>query len=137
MPPVQCRTPRLRCAAVLCRVRPRSAACRVLPSSAAIRGGAGFHEEVSMAANLKRLERMVKGVSNHRRIEILGLLDTRGEQDLTHISRALGINFKTCYEHTRRLAIAGLVYKQPKGQSVLHTVSPLGKKVLTFLRTLE
>jgi predicted transcriptional regulator len=87
--------------------------------------------------NPKQLERIVRGFSNHRRIEILRLLDSKGEFDLTGISRELGINFKTCFEHARRLAIAGLVYKRFKGASVLHTISPRGRKVLMFLRTLE
>ncbi len=85
----------------------------------------------------KQLERIVRGFSNHRRIEILNLLDLKGEFDLTGIARELGINFKTCFEHARRLAIAGLVYKRFKGASVLHTISPRGRKILMFLRTLE
>ena len=90
-----------------------------------------------MATVYKRMERIVRGFSNHRRIEILNLLATRGPLDLTGVCKALGINFKTCYEHARRLAIAGLVYKNPKGSSVMHTISPRGKNVLVFLRTLE
>jgi hypothetical protein len=34
---------------------------------------------------------------------MLHLLDSKGELDLTHISRELGINLKTCSEHARRL----------------------------------
>ena len=90
-----------------------------------------------MARDFKKLERIVRGFSNHRRIEIMTLLDSRGEMDLTHVTTELRINFKTCFEHVRRLALAGLVYKRPKGRSVLHTLSPRGKKVLMFLRTLE
>jgi Mn-dependent DtxR family transcriptional regulator len=90
-----------------------------------------------MAKQFKKWERIVRGFSNHRRIEILMLLDTQGELDLTRISRELKINFKTCFEHARRLANAGLVYKRPKGSSVIHWVSPRGKKTLMFLRTLE
>jgi predicted transcriptional regulator len=90
-----------------------------------------------MAKHFKRLERIVRGFSNHRRIEILHLLDFKGELDLTRISRELGVNFKTCSEHARRLTAAGLVYKRSKGPKVLHTVSPWGQKTLMFLRTLE
>jgi Mn-dependent DtxR family transcriptional regulator len=90
-----------------------------------------------MNRHTKRLEFIVRGFSNHRRIEILNFLEARPNLDLLQISRELRVNFKTCSEHTRRLAVAGLVYKQPKGQSVLHTISPRGKKVLVFLRTLE
>jgi predicted transcriptional regulator len=90
-----------------------------------------------MAKEFKRLEQIVRGFSNHRRIEMLNLLDAKGEMDLTHVAQELRINFKTCFEHARRLAVAGLVFKRPKGQSVLHIVSPRGKRILVFLRTLE
>jgi predicted transcriptional regulator len=90
-----------------------------------------------MAKVYKRLERIVRGFSNHRRIEMLNLLETRGPLDLSGICKALGINLKTCFEHARRLALAGLVYKNPKGQSVIHTISPRGKSVLQFLQTLQ
>jgi hypothetical protein len=44
-----------------------------------------------MARSYKQLERIVRGFSNHRRIEILNLLDTKGPLDLTGICKALGI----------------------------------------------
>lgn len=90
-----------------------------------------------MNARLKSLEHIVRGFSNHRRIEILELLRGTPGLDLTAIARAVGINFKTCFEHVRRLAAAELVTKRPKGTSVVHTISPRGKRVLVFLRTLE
>lgn len=90
-----------------------------------------------MARNYKQLERIVRGFSNHRRIEILDLLQANPGIDVMAISDKLGINFKTASEHTRRLAIAGLVYKKPKGQSVLHTVSPYGQKALAFVKSIE
>jgi predicted ArsR family transcriptional regulator len=90
-----------------------------------------------MPRNFKRLERIVRGFSNHRRIEILELLDSRPQLSLTDIAARLGINFKTAFEHVRRLASAELITKRAKGPAVLHAVSPLGKRVLMFLRTLE
>jgi predicted transcriptional regulator len=90
-----------------------------------------------MARSYKQLERIVRGYSNHRRIEILNLLDAKGAHDLTGICKALGINFKTGFEHARRLAVAGLVYKNPQGPSIMHTISPRGKAVLGFLRSVE
>ncbi len=83
------------------------------------------------------LERIVRSFSNHRRIQVLELLDARPELDLTAIARACGINVKTASEHVRRLAIGGLVLKKAKGTHVLHAVSPRGDAVLKFLRTLE
>ena len=85
----------------------------------------------------RHLERIVKGFSNHRRIEIMALLDKMPELSLFEIADTLKINFKTASEHARRLAIAGLVWKRNEGSAVRHVLSPAGKVILKFLRTLE
>jgi DNA-binding transcriptional ArsR family regulator len=90
-----------------------------------------------MEQSTKHLERIVRGFSNHRRIQLMELLDARPEMDLTAIARATTMNIKTASEHVRRLAIAGLVLKKAKGSHVLHALSPRGKSILKFLRTLE
>ncbi|MEK9186215.1 MAG: winged helix-turn-helix domain-containing protein [Patescibacteria group bacterium] len=87
--------------------------------------------------HFKDLEKIVRGFSNHRRIEILTLLDKRPELSLWEISELLNINFKTASEHVRRLAITGLVWKRNEGNMVRHKLSDLGKSILKFLRTLE
>jgi len=87
--------------------------------------------------NHRQLERVVKGFSNHRRIQILELLDKNPELSVSEVSQKLKINFKTASEHIRRLAISGLVLKRNQGVSVRHKPSPLGDVILKFLRTLE
>jgi hypothetical protein len=47
------------------------------------------------------------------------------------------MNYKTVSEHLRRLAVAGLVLKKNKGTHVQHALSPRGRTILKFLRTLE
>jgi len=85
----------------------------------------------------KHLERIAKGFSNHRRIEIMDLLSRQPELSVFEISDKLKINFKTGSEHIRRLAIAGLVLKRNEGSSVRHILTDLGESILKFLRTLE
>ena len=85
----------------------------------------------------RKLERVVKGFANHRRIEILMLLEKRPELSVTEIAESVNINFKTASEHIRRLAISGLVLKRNQGNTVRHVVSALGVSILKFLRTLE
>ena len=84
-----------------------------------------------------QLERIMKGVSNHRRIQILELLKEKPEISVLDISRILNVNFKTISDHVRRLAIAGFVLKRSDGHSVRHKVTERGLQVLKFLRTLE
>ena len=90
-----------------------------------------------MEISFRHLERIVRGFANHRRIQVLELLAGRPELDLAALARATGMNYKTASEHLRRLAVAGLVLKKAKGTHVLHAVSPRGRVVLKFLRTLE
>ena len=90
-----------------------------------------------MAKAFRQLERLVRGFANHRRIEVMDLLEAEGELDLREIAQRCAINYKTASEHLRRLAVAGLVTKRAKGTHVLHLLSPRGKKVLVFLRTLD
>ncbi|MBU2037050.1 winged helix-turn-helix domain-containing protein [Patescibacteria group bacterium] len=84
-----------------------------------------------------QLERIVRGFSNHRRIQILKLLKRSPELSVVEISGRLKINFKTASEHLRRLAISGLVLKRNDNQNVRHKVSERGEQVLKFLRILE
>ncbi|MDO8560604.1 MAG: winged helix-turn-helix domain-containing protein [bacterium] len=85
----------------------------------------------------RHLERIVKGFSNHRRIEILQLLNKQPELSLFDIADTLGINTKTAHEHIRRLVIAGLVMKRSDGKAVRHALSEVGKTVFKFLTTLD
>jgi hypothetical protein len=89
-----------------------------------------------MAKRLKNLERIVRGVSNRRRIEILHVLEFP-ELDLIGNSRASGTNFKTCHDHARPLATAVLVYKRPQTLRRAPSALGMGKNSLMFLRTLE
>ncbi len=90
-----------------------------------------------MRRDYKRLERIMKGVANHRRIQILELLEKTPELSLQEVSEALKVNFKTVSEHLRRLVLSGLVMKRSQGASVRHKLTPRGENVLKFLRTLE
>lgn len=83
----------------------------------------------------RQLERHVKGVSNHRRIDILLLIAKRGEVTLDEISNALNCNFKTISGHTHRLVQAGLINKNHIGRNVMHSLSPYGKIFQRFLKT--
>ncbi|OHA88433.1 MAG: hypothetical protein A2741_00680 [Candidatus Zambryskibacteria bacterium RIFCSPHIGHO2_01_FULL_43_27] len=86
---------------------------------------------------LKYLEKIIKGFSNHRRIQIMDLLSQRPDLSIFEIADVLKVNFKTVSEHVRRLAISGIVVKRNDGSSVRHMLSRTGKSILMFLRTLE
>ena len=85
----------------------------------------------------KQLERHLKGVANHWRIEMLLLVAERDGVTVEGIAEALGGNFKTISEHTRRLVQAGLLDKRYAGRTVTHTLSPYGKTITAFIRTFQ
>jgi len=85
----------------------------------------------------KQLERHLKGVANHRRIEILFLIAQNREITLENIARGLNCNMKTISEHTRRLVQAGLVRKAHRGRYVIHELSPYGMTIHKLLTTFQ
>ena len=84
-----------------------------------------------------QLERIVRGAANHRRIEILELLQKRPELSVLDISEILHVNFKTVSEHVRKLAATGMVLKRSDANSVRNRITNRGSAILKFLRTLE
>ena len=85
----------------------------------------------------RELERIVKGFSNHWRIDILILLKKNPEMSVDEVTSNLKMNVKTASEHLRRLAIAGLVLKRYEGNCVRHKLTLRAESILKFLRILE
>ena len=83
------------------------------------------------------MERHLKGVANHYRIEILLLIAERDGITLEGIVERLGANEKTIGEHTRRLHQAGLINKKYRGKFVEHALSPYGKTFVRFLKSFQ
>lgn len=83
----------------------------------------------------KQLERHLKGVANHWRIEILFLVARREGITLDEIASILRGNPKTISEHTRRLTHAGLLQKKYIRTAVAHSLSPYGKIIYRFLKS--
>ena len=87
--------------------------------------------------NFRRLERIVKGFANHRRLEILHLLHKEPELSLEDISERLNIGYENACEHLRKMAIAGMILKRSDSKSVRHKLTDKAEHILTFCKTLE
>ncbi len=85
----------------------------------------------------KQMERHLKGMANHYRIEILLLVAESEGITLEEIVKIIGANEKTLGEHTRRLYQAGLINKKYRGKFVEHTLSPYGKIFVNFLKLFQ
>jgi DNA-binding MarR family transcriptional regulator len=91
--------------------------------------------KIAKVKSPKQMERHLKGVANHRRIEILLLIAEHRGITVDMISGATKCNIKTISGHILRLENAGLVRKRNVGRAVSHELSPYGKSIHTFLIT--
>ena len=85
----------------------------------------------------KQMERHLKGMANHYRIEILLVVAESEDITLEDIVKTLEANEKTLGEHARRLHQAGLINKKYRGKFVEHTLSPYGKTFVRFLKSFQ
>ena len=65
-----------------------------------------------MKNDSRKLERIIKGFANHRRLEMLLLMKQKPELSVEEIADALKMNYENASDHIRKLAIAGLVLKR-------------------------
>lgn len=86
--------------------------------------------------NYRKIERVVKGFANHRRIQILDLLREEPELSVDDIAEKLHIGYENASDHIRKLAIAGLVMKRYQGTSVRHKLTPSAESILVFCKKL-
>ena len=79
----------------------------------------------------RKLERHFKGVSNHRRIQIILFIARNPGVIQEDIIEELKGNQKTISEHIRRLVIAGLVEKMYEGRALHQNLAVIRSAVRT------
>ena len=85
----------------------------------------------------RSIERIMKGVAHHWRVEILDLLKRVPELSVEDIAEELNIGYPNASDHIRKLAIAGLVMKRAEGTKVRHKLTSRGESILVFCKKLE
>ena len=90
-----------------------------------------------MKKTSRQLERIVKGFANHRRLQVLELLNKEPELSVQEISEKLKSEFKNISAHINKMAVAGLVMKRNEGNNVRHKLTNRGKSILQFVRITE
>ncbi len=85
----------------------------------------------------RKLERIVKGFANHRRLQVLELLDKQPELSVIEVAEELKSDMKNISAHINKMAIAGLVIKRNDINMVRHKLTKRGKAILQFVRILE
>ncbi|HXK38737.1 MAG TPA: winged helix-turn-helix domain-containing protein [Candidatus Paceibacterota bacterium] len=89
------------------------------------------------SSQYRKLERIVKGFANHRRIQIMNLLKREPELSVEDIAERLDIGYENASDHVRKLAIAGLVLKRNEGSAVRHKLTPRAEAILVFCKRLQ
>jgi len=93
---------------------------------------------MAITSTTKALEKVARGFSCHRRIQILQVLDQSEEAlPLWQIASACGAAINPIGEHVRRLYVAELISKKTRKREVLHDLTPLGRKVVSFLKSIR
>ena len=92
---------------------------------------------MSRKLECKKLERIVKGFANHRRLQILELLEKEPESSVQEISEKLKTEMKNISAHITKMAIAGLLMKRSDSKSIRHKLTKRGIVILKFVRMLE
>ena len=92
---------------------------------------------MAKGTSYRRLERVVKGFVNHRRLEILDLLKVQPELSVDEISERLHAGYENTSDHIRKMAIAGLVLKRNEGVIVRHKLTRRAEDVLVFCKKLQ
>ncbi len=85
----------------------------------------------------KQMERHLKGIANHRRIEILLLVSDSQGITLDDIIQKVKANPKTIGAHVGKLHGAGLIAKDYRGHYIQLTLSPYGKIFVQFLKSFQ
>jgi DNA-binding transcriptional ArsR family regulator len=85
----------------------------------------------------RQLERIIKGFADHRRLEILELLQKTPELSVDEIAQKLSIGYMNASDHIRKMAVAGLVLKRSDGLCVRHKLTLRAMNVLAFCKKLE
>jgi DNA-binding transcriptional ArsR family regulator len=92
---------------------------------------------MSQKLEYRKLERIIKGFSNHRRLQVLELLEKEPELSVQEVSEKLKSEMKNISAHITKMAVAGLLMKRSDSKSVRHKLTKRGNVILKFVRMLE
>ncbi len=83
---------------------------------------------------MKAYEKILKSLANHRRLEIIKFIKSKGQATVGSIATHIKLSFKSTSKHLVILYNAGILEKDQKDLSVLYslnrTLSNLAKQVI-------
>lgn len=86
---------------------------------------------------MKDLEKILKGIANRRRLQIIQYLKKNKEASVGNIAKAIKLSFRSTSRHLVVLAAADIVEKEQRRLMVFYslstTLSPAIKSVIAYL----
>lgn len=79
------------------------------------------------------LQQVMKGVSNHYRIDVLRQLKSQPDLSVEELAESLNVGYKTLSVHLRKMKNAGLISKKQYGRRVEHRLTERGACLVDFL----
>lgn len=85
----------------------------------------------------KELESILKGVSHHRRVEMLFVLLDKPNLTLNDLSEKTDTDPRNTSQHVFKMVHAGLIKKRTFGYTVEHSLTKLGEEVAKHIKRLR
>lgn len=86
---------------------------------------------------MKKQTKILKALSNEKRLEILKILENKKDLSVTEISDEIGVHFKSASKHLQKLAEAGLIIQERDGVFIRHGIKRGVDKLLSIIKQLE
>lgn len=90
-----------------------------------------------MRIDYTHIEKVMKGMANKRRLQILVLLDEEGGLTLSDISERLNMGYLNVSDHARKMIASGLISRKNEGVTIHLSITTLGRNILVFCKKLK
>jgi DNA-binding MarR family transcriptional regulator len=84
-----------------------------------------------------KIETIVKGFANYRRIQIIYLISYEKGLSVNNIADRLNIGFRSVSQHLDKMYKGGLVSRRHRGVEVIYETTSRGREVTEFIKALE
>ncbi len=87
--------------------------------------------------SIQHFEKLTRGAAHHRRILALFCIARQGPLSVGALTNLLKTDYKNTASHLQKLHRGGLVEKYYKGNHVLHSLTSLGRSLISFYNSIE
>lgn len=93
--------------------------------------------KVPVPESIRHFEQLTRGAAHHRRILALFLIEAYGPLSVEALTHLLKTDYKNTANHLQKLHRGGLIEKSYKGNYVLHSLTSIGRSLISFYYSIE